>query len=445
MKRMADRRSVFTRRWWWLAAAVFFWIAGSGTALALEPGNSLASEAVEPGISLASEAVEPGISLASATLEPDISLASEAVEPGISLASDTEEEQAGAGDIDLSLLEELDFSQVESLLDRQEDTAGIRFGELVKMLVQGEEVDKKWLFETCWDILFQEIAESKGYLVQIVLIAAAFGLLHNFANVFEKGAVSDISFYIVYMILVAILMRSLLLMSGLLTDTLKLMLDFMRALLPAFCLTIVISTGSVTAMGFYQLTLFVIYLIEAALNYIVLPAVHAYVVLELLNHLTNEDMISKMTGLVKGGVEWMLKFLFTLVIGINVVQGLLSPAIDSFKTSLFARTASMLPGFGNAVNAVAEIMVGSGIIIKNGVGLAGIIAVILLCAAPAIKIGAMILFYKLAAAVIKPISDRRISGCISGMGEGARLFGKTMATAMVMLLLTIALVVSSTT
>lgn len=386
---------------WWLAAAVIFWIAGPGMVFVGEPGSCLAA--------------------------------------GLG------EEEAQSGDVDMSLLDELDFSQVEKLLNQQENTEGISFGELVRMLVRGEDIDKKWLFETWWDAFFQEIVESRGYLVQIVLIAAAFGLLHNFANVFEKGAVSDISFYIVYMILVAILMRSLLLMSGLLSDTLKTMLDFMRALLPAFCLTIVISTGSATAMGFYQLTLFVIYLIETALKYIVLPAVHAYIVLELLNHLTNEDMISKMTGLLKGGVEWLLKFLFTLVIGINVVQGLLSPAIDSFKTSMFARTASMLPGFGNAVNAVAEIMVGSGIIIKNGVGLAGIFVVIVLCAAPAVKIGAMILFYKLAAAVIQPISDRRISGCVSGMGEGARLFGKTMVTAMVMLLLTIALVVSSTT
>lgn len=150
-------------------------------------------------------------------------------------------------DLDLSLLEELDFSQIESLLSRQEETAGISFGDLVQMLVRGEDIDKKWLFQTWWDMFFQEIRESREYLVQIVLLAAAFGLLYNFANVFEKGAVSDISFYIVYMILVAMLMRSFLLMSGLLSDTLKIMLDFMRALLPAFCLTVVISTGSVTA------------------------------------------------------------------------------------------------------------------------------------------------------------------------------------------------------
>ncbi len=358
--------------------------------------------------------------------------------------TEREGETEQSQELDLSLLDELDFSQVDSLLS-QEETVEFSFGELVQKLIGGEEIDKKWLFSVWWDVLFSEIKESRGYLVQIVLLAAAFGLLYNFANVFERGAVTDISFYIVYMILVAMLMRSFLLMSGLLSDTLRTMLDFMRALLPAFCLTMVISTGSVTAMGFYQLTLLVIYLIETVLNYVVLPAIHIYLVLELMNHLTNEDMISKMTDLIKGGVEWLLKFLFTLVIGINVVQGLLSPVIDTFKTSMFAKTASMLPGFGNSVNAVAEIMVGSGMIIKNGVGIAGILAVLLLCAAPAVKIGVMLLLYKLSAAVIQPISDKRISGCINGMGEGARLFGKTMVTAMVMLLLTIALVVASTT
>lgn len=353
-------------------------------------------------------------------------------------------QQAGE-ELQTSLLDELDFSQAEDLLSQRTEDGGISFRQLVELLIQGEEVDKKWFVDSWKDIFFREIRESRGYMAQIVLLAAAFGLLYHFANVFEKGAISDISFYMVYLILTAMLMRSLLTMSGLIQDTLQVMLDFMRALLPAFSLTVAISTGSLTAMGFYQVTLLAIYLIETALSKVALPAIHIYLALELVNHLTREEMVSKMADLVKGAVEWALKFLFTLVMGINVVQGLLSPAIDSFRSSAIVRTASMLPGFGNSVNAVAEIMVGSGVIIKNGVGIAGILAVIALCASPAIKIGVMILLYKVSAAVIQPVSDRRISGCVSGMGEGARLLGKTMVTAMVMLLVTIALVVAATT
>ena len=350
-----------------------------------------------------------------------------------------------AEELDLSLLEEVDFSQIDALFEGQGTLDSFDFRELVNRLIQGEEIDKKWLLKEAGGFFFQEVGQSRGFLIQILLLVSAFALLYQFANVFENAAVTEISFYIVYMILLALLMKSFLLMSGILENSLQLMVDFMRALMPAFCLTVVFSTGAVTAMGFYEMTLLLIYVIEGVLVYVAVPAVHVYLILELFNHLTKEEMISRMTGLIRGAVEWLLKFLVTLVVGINVVQGLLSPVIDSFKSSAFARTASMLPGFGNSVNAVAEIMVGSGIIIKNGVGIAGILLLLALCLGPMIKVGVMALMYHLAAAAIQPIADKRLSGCISGMGEGARLMGKILVTADVLLLVTIALVTAATT
>lgn len=360
---------------------------------------------------------------------------------GTAAGSDTDTVPA----MDTSLLDEVDFTELDELLKENESTRGFDFKSLVKQLISGEDIDKEWLFDTIKDSILYEVSASKGYMLQIILLVAAFALLYNFTNVFEHAAVTDISFYIVYMILLALLIKSFLLISGILNETLGTTLDFMRALMPAFCLTMVFSTGTVTAMGFYQLTLFLLYIIEAVLVYGVVPAIHIYVILELINHLTKEEMISRLTELIQTAVEWVLKFLFTLVIGINVVQGLLSPVIDNFKTTMFAKTASMLPGVGASAGAVAEVMVGSGIIIKNGVGLAGILVVLLLCAGPLLKVGVMTLMYKLSAAVVQPIADKRMAGCINGMGEGARLLGKVLVTANVMLLLTIALVTAATT
>ena len=360
---------------------------------------------------------------------------------GTATGSDTDTVPA----MDTSLLDEVDFTELNELLKENESTRGFDFKSLVKQLISGEDIDKEWLFDTIKDSILYEVSASRNYMLQIILLVAAFALLYNFTNVFEHAAVTDISFYIVYMILLALLLKSFQLISGVLTDTLGTTLDFMRALMPAFCLTMVFSTGTVTAMGFYQLTLFLLYIIEAVLIYGVVPAVHIYVMLELVNHLTKEEMISRLTELIQRLVEWVLKFLFTLVIGINVVQGLLSPVIDGFKTTMFAKTASMLPGFGASAGAVAEVMVGSGIIIKNGVGIAGILVVLLLCAGPLLKVGIMTLMYKLSAAIIQPIADKRMAGCINGMGGGARLVGTGLATANVMLLLTIALVTAATT
>lgn len=350
-----------------------------------------------------------------------------------------------AGEVDVGLLDEVDFGAVDEFLTENSVTEEFDFKELVRQLIAGEDIDKAWLFHMIKNAFLKEVNECKGYMVQMVLLVAAFALLYNFANVFENAAVTDISFYIVYMILLALLIKSFLVMSNILSGTLETVLDFMRALMPAFCMTMVFSTGSATAMGFYQLTLFLIYIIEGVLTYGLVPAIHVYIILELLNHLTKEELISKMTELVKKAVEWTLKALFTVVVGVNVVQGLLTPVIDGFKNTMFARTAGLIPGVSSSVNAVTELMVGSGIIIKNGVGIAGILLILVLCAGPLLKVGVMALMYKLSAAVLQPIADKRLAGCISGMGEGAGLMVRVLVTASAMFFLTIALVTASTT
>ena len=63
----------------------------------------------------------------------------------------------------------------------------------------------------------------------------------------------------------------------------------MEALLPAFCMTMVFCSQKVTVVGFYQLSLIVIYLIERVLLYVVIPAIHFYVVLQMLNCMMAEN------------------------------------------------------------------------------------------------------------------------------------------------------------
>ena len=365
---------------------------------------------------------------------------------GLLFLSEKKEVQAAVvSESVITMLDEVNFSDLNAFLKEEELLEEFDFKELVRKLMQGEEIDKGLLFKQGKNILLQEISTSRTYMTQIILLMAAFALLYNFANVFQNAAVTDVSFYMVYMILLALLMNSFMLMSGVLENALDKILGFMQVLMPAFSLTIVLSTGTITAMGFHQLTMFLIYLIEVILLYVVLPAVHIYIVLELLNHMTKEEMLSKMTELIKIMVEWMLKALFALVLGLNLVQGLLSPVIDNLKSNMLVKTVGVIPGLGGSIQAATEIMISSGIIIKNGVGVAGILILLILCASPLLKVGIMALLYKISAAVIQPIADKRLAGCVSGMGEGARLLGKTLLMAEVMLILTIVLVIAATT
>lgn len=342
-------------------------------------------------------------------------------------------------------LEELDFSDIDTMLEQQDGTEGLDFKGLVEKLVNGEEIDKGWLLDELLSVVFSEVAEFRGTLVQMVLLCIVFAILYNFANVFENPSVTEISFYMVYMLLLVLLMRSFFILRDISVTVISHMMDFLKVMIPTFTASMAFSGQITTAAGFYDLTFILIYALEWLMQYLIIPAVQIYVALELINHLTEEDMISRMTALVKSGILWCMKCLFTIVVGINVVQNLLTPVIDTFKSGIIAKTAGLVPGLGTSINAVTEIMVGSGIIIKNGIGVAAILILLVLCSGPLIKVWVMTFLYKLLEAMIQPVADKRMIGCIGSAGEGGRLLGKVVVTTTVMFLVTIAMITAATT
>lgn len=344
-----------------------------------------------------------------------------------------------------SYMEELDFSDIDNMLSQQESTESFDFRELVDRMLAGEDIDKGWLLQKLFSAVFSEIQEFRGTLIQIIILCIVFAILYNFANVFENPAVTEISFYMVYILLLVLLMKSFFVVRDVSVTAISQVIMFLKVMIPTFTASMVFSGQVTTAAMFYDLTFLLIYGMEWVMQYFLIPGIQIYVVLELMNHLTGEEMLSRMTSLIKSGILWAIKFLFTIVIGINVVQNLLTPVIDTFKSGLIAKTAGMMPGLGTSINAVTEIMVGSGIIIKNGIGMAAIVILLTLCAGPLIKVWVMAFLYKLLAAMIQPAADKRMVGCIAGAGEGGSLLSKVVVTTTVMFLVTIAMITAATT
>lgn len=353
------------------------------------------------------------------------------------------EESVSEDDTIEEYLEQLDFNEVDSLL--AEKGTGITFQGLVQSIIDGEEIDKGEIVKNFLAMVFEEVLSFRYEMLQIILLCVVFSILYNFTNIFENPAVTEISFYMVYMLLLVLLLKSFFVLKNVVLVVLEDMLVFLKLLVPTFSLSMVFSGQMAIGTAFYELTFLVIYAIEWLMNTLVVPAIQIYVVVEMMNYLTEEEMLSKLTELIKEGIEWLLKLVFTIVVGINVVQNLLTPVIDSFKSTLISRTAGMIPGLGTSINAVTEIMVGSGIVIKNGVGVAAILILLVLCAGPVIKVWIMTFLYRMIAAVMQPIADKRMLGCISGAGEGGRLLGKVTVTTVVMFLVTIAMVTAATT
>ena len=150
-----------------------------------------------------------------------------------------------------------------------------------------------------------------------------------------------------------------------------------------------------------------------------------------------------MTELTGKAVGWALKILLTAVMGFNTIQGMITPAIDSLKNTAFTRAARMLPGVGNAAGGVADVLLGSAVLLKNGVGASAVLVLALLCLGPLVQLGVLTLLLKGTAALIQPVCDKRFSGCVSGAGEGVRLLFQAVFTVTVLFVVTIVVVTVS--
>lgn len=351
---------------------------------------------------------------------------------------------AAETDLEERFLDELNLEEIDAAFRDLQGREQFRFTEAVKSLIQGEEpLTKENLLRLVKDTLFSSLQEKRGMAVRILMIVAVAAIFTNFTNAFEKSQAADVSFYMMYLCLFTLLMQMFQDMSAMTLDTLNHVITFMKLLMPSYLLASVFAGGSMTGTGFYELTLGMILIIQWIVKYAVMPAIHLYVLFSMLNHLTSEDYLSKLADLLKTFVEWILKTLAALAIGVQTVQCLVLPAADSLKTSALTRTVGAVPGLGNVFNGVTEVVLGSAVLIKNAVGAAGLIFLAVLCLVPLLKLGAGALLYRLIAAVVQPVSNKCMVECIESAGEGAGLLMKALLTVGVLFFLSVAMATAS--
>lgn len=345
-----------------------------------------------------------------------------------------------------SLLAAFDFDEVEESLAAMFPEQKTSFSEIVAMLTSG---DMEGIGELLLDYLSDQISYEFRYnrqnLVYMLLIALAAAVFTNFAGAFRNRQVSEISFYVLYMLLIALCLTAFRVAAAGVEERLGALTDFMQILCPSYFLAVALASGSVTAMFFYNVVLFLIYLVEVVMIRFLLPLINVYLMIRVLGNLTGEDALSELAELIQKLVSWILKTLVTCIIGVNVVQGLLAPAIDTLKRSAVTRTAEALPWIGNAVGGAAEVVLGTAVLIKNGIGMAGALIAVLICAVPILQMLILAFLYKLASALVQPVSDKRITDCIGSVSEGYELLVRVLFSSGLLFLLTIAVVAASTT
>ena len=269
------------------------------------------------------------------------------------------------------------------------------------------------------ELFLGEMLAGGRLLAQAASIGILGAVFTHISSAFKGRQVSDAGFFACYLLLFACLAASFLASLDTAARSLDQILEFMRLLMPAYFLAVAFAGGSMTALAMY--------------------VVKIYVLLILGSHAVKEPFLTKLTGLLEQVVDWSLKTLVGLVAGFHLIQALVLPYADGAAQAGARRLLELVPGLGAGAGAVAQMVLGSGVLIKNSIGTAGAIILGLLTLAPAVKLGILMLLYQCVAAVMEPVCDKRMVSCVSGMARGHKMLLKIQLYSLFLFLLAIAI------
>lgn len=358
-----------------------------------------------------------------------------------------DEEQAGdpiEGLMDGSLF---DWEELDTFLREHtpESSQTVSFTELVKTLLRGDgKAAGRLILNAGKELLYGEISSGGARIGQLFAIGALGAVFTLFSEAFSESAISETGFFMTYLTSFTLLMTTFLESVQLARSVLEQQTEFMRALLPSYFLAVAWAGGTASSIAWYEIFLFLIAGAGWLYVTILVPMIQAYVLLTLTGNLIKEEMLSKCTELLKTVIAWGSRSLIGIVLGFQVIQGMVLPYADALQASGVQKLLQVIPGVGTGVSTVTKMLLGSGVLIKNTMGAAAIVLLILYSLMPMVKLLVLFLLYRMVAAMLEPIADKRLVDSISHVAEGQKMLLGIVVSGIVLFTLAIALICMGT-
>ena len=202
-------------------------------------------------------------------------------------------------------------------------------------------------------------------------------------------------------------------------------------------------TGSIATTSLLEpIILFAINFIANLIKNILIPIVLIIVVFSIISKISDRVQLEKISKFLKSGVVWFLGIVLTIFVGVVSLEGTLSSSVDGVtaKTAK-AAVSSVIPVVGKVLGDVVDSVLGCGVILKNAVGVVGVIVIIGICILPVLKIATLSIMYSLASAVVQPVADDKIVKLLDEMSGVFKLLLAILCSLSVILIIGVTLVI----
>lgn len=265
----------------------------------------------------------------------------------------------------------------------------------------------------------EEVVVGTKLLVQLVAVAVLAALLHNLASAFGNKGVHDIAFLVALVTVLFLGIQAFRTALGLAAETVQNMSDLMYVLLPILA-TMLASVGGVTSAAiFHPMLIALVTGVATLVVKVILPLILVGVVFAVGGKIVSDFPVDRLAGLARQWATAVLGLCFIVFLGFLSIRGAIAPVADGLgvKAAKFL-TGTFVPVIGGRLADAMDVVIGGSLLIKNAIGAFGMLTIFTLTVIPAVKLFTLLLIFRVAAALAEPVSESRLVGALSSLGDG---------------------------
>ncbi len=278
-------------------------------------------------------------------------------------------------------------------------------------------------------------------LVVIIIHSIFKAIVENLGN----DSTSKIIYFIQYLIIVTLITDSFISVMNLTRDTISEITNFMNLLIPLLS-TLMLTTGAITTTGMIQpVLLFMISFIGNFISVFLIPMLLISITLGIVSNISDKIQISKLSKFLNSSIVWILGIILTIFVCSVSIEGTLSSSVDGMtaKTAK-AAVSNFIPVVGKILGDSVDSIIGCGNILKNAVGVIGVIVILGIVILPILKLAVLWISFHVLSGVCEVVADEKIVKLIGQISDGYKVMLAILFSVSVMFMIGITLVLKIT-
>ncbi len=307
------------------------------------------------------------------------------------------------------IINEIDFSDIDTFtlglnLDQKKS-----FSYYVRGIIEGtEDLEFDEVLNILINKFFIEVRTSIVLMVNIFIILVLTAILKNMVPK-EEGTVSQIAVYVCYITMIGILLNNFIIIIDVAKSAIDNTVLFMNLLIPILIVTLAMLGKITTTVMLGVASMGSIAIIVHIIKLFVYPCLFISSVISLISGLNNKIKLDSLAKFLRNTAIAVCGVLFSIFLTISSLKVVSTTSIDNLTLNVTKTSVGkFIPVVGNYVEGGMDIFFSSALLIKNSVGITGIVVLLLLTLIPVLKIASIGLAIKVTQVISEPLFEHEI-------------------------------------